>query len=182
MKVQPVAKDLNKETRHSGGGFLFVTGVIYPYDMFDDFLAPSPEVLERLAHRLNLKTEDIWDEIGDEWACVEHSEGEIFLRLRKGDYDVALQPVLGSEIRISPVEGRWSGPFGLELGLANNYQVLNPGDDYVQSLIEAIDKAALARRSTFRVCKYCKEYVAPEHMDSKNVCQNCATQYEGVVY
>jgi hypothetical protein len=145
----------------------------------------SPEysdekALELLLKKLGLPEEDYWEQLGTEWLMP---KGEnTFIRIRKGEFDVAI--VFGNDDRIDicPIVGYWDGPASLEYEPGKSVANMPFGAEWVSELEEALETAAIKRRSTFKVCKYCKEYLAPEHMLDGKTCQGCASLHDGVVY
>lgn len=145
----------------------------------------SPEysdekALEVLLKKLGLPEEDYWEHLGTEWLMSE--DQNTFIRIRKGEFDVTIVFGKDDRIDICPVEGRWEGPASLEYEPGKSVANMPFGEEWITELLDALEDAAIARRSTFTVCEHCKEYLPPEHMDKKNVCQACASHRFGVIY
>lgn len=143
---------------------------------------PEEKALEQLLERLHLPEEDYWDLLGTEWVRPDHEASNVFFRVYKGEFDVAIVFSEGDRIDVCTVVGEWQGPANLDYQPGKPVANLPTGEEWFDELQESVENAAIARRSTFRVCNDCKEYLPPEHMHEDNLCQACATVHHGVIY
>jgi hypothetical protein len=147
-----------------------------------EFLDRGPQVLDELAGFLGLDTDDLEECIGDDWSVSSEDGSRTFLRTVKDEFDVAIQLGSSRQIFVGQAKGHWDGPGSLVYGIGSKPELVSTREDLLTNLTEAVNRASLARRATFRVCKYCKEYLPPENMESKTVCHGCATEHLGFIY
>ena len=144
---------------------------------------PSEQALVLLLKSLKLSEDDHWDTFGTDWVVrTDELNSTTFFRIRKGEFDVAIVFGKDDRIDICPVVGKWDGPGSLEYMAGNSVANMPFGEEWVSEIEEALETAAIKRRSTFTVCKHCKDYLPPEHMDEGKVCQSCASRHYGVIY
>jgi hypothetical protein len=143
---------------------------------------PDEKALEMLLKKLGLSEEDFWEQLGNDWVLANRQNENMFFRIYKGEFDVAIVFSNCERIEVCPIEGSWESV--AQLGYQPGKPVANMpfGEEWISELEEALEKAAIVRRSTYRVCKYCKDYLPPEHMVEPKLCQACASKHFGVVY
>jgi hypothetical protein len=145
-------------------------------------MARGPQVLDELANILDVPADELEESIGEDWSASLHDGNRIFFRTVKEEFDVAIQPTFDGQVAVGQPYGQWEGPADLVYGINKKHEIVFKDPDFLINLADAVDRAALARRTTFRVCKYCREYLPPENMESKTLCHGCASVHEGIIY
>jgi hypothetical protein len=146
------------------------------------FMARGPQVLDELANFLDVPADELEEYIGGDWSVADKDQERVFLRTVKEEFDVAIALDSSGQVFVGQAQGHWDGPGTLVYGIESKPEVVPQGGELLSNLVDAVDRAALARRASFRVCKYCKEYLPPENMESKTICHGCATEHLGVIY
>jgi hypothetical protein len=146
------------------------------------FMARGPQVLDELANFLDVPADELEEHIGGDWSVANKDHEQVFLRTVKEEFDVAIALDSSGQVLVGQAKGHWDDPGTLVYGIESKPEVVPQSGELLSNLVDAVDRAALARRATFRVCKYCKEYLPPENMESKTTCHGCATEHLGVIY
>ncbi len=145
-------------------------------------MARGPQVLNELANMLDVPADELEEYIGGDWSVAEKDHERIFMRTVKEEYDVAIALDSSGQVLVGQAQGYWDGPGSLVYGIGSKPEVVPHSGELLSNLVGAVNGAALARRATFRVCKYCREYLPPENMESKTICHGCATEHLGFIY
>lgn len=145
-------------------------------------MARGPQVLDELANFLDVPADELEECIGGDWSVADKDHERVFLRTVKEEFDVAIALDSSAQVLVGQAQGYWEGPGSLVYGIGSKPEVVPQSGELLSNLEDAVNRAALARRATFRVCKYCKEYLPPENMESKSICHGCSTEHLGFIY
>ena len=86
----------------------------------------------------------------------------------------------GGEVLVARPVGEWlHGSHGLT-HLPGVVAVVDA--QHLTALGEQVSTVVASRRRSFRMCRYCRDLVPPEHRFAHDVCHGCATRWSGVVY
>lgn len=84
------------------------------------------------------------------------------------------------EIRLPTVE--WTKSTYGPAASSRFWKRVNESEITDEELENLLKEALKERRSEFKICRYCKEPVPPEHRHSEDVCHGCAERHLGVVH
>jgi hypothetical protein len=150
--------------------------------------SPNEVAAHRLAELLGSNTDEVITAIGGPWNEArfdgdhKRTDAAMFVGRAGPSVAILIDPAIRA-IRIGKAEGEWSGVAELIWRISEPKCTFPLGTPVADTdLVQAVDDAFAAKRSSLHICRSCGEITAPERAFGSETCMGCSSRYLGVLY